>query len=112
MPVTIKAYEPTANFEVQITIENTDGVNKTIGILLANGYKPHPANIETQLSPEGLPICKKHNIIMKQRNMQGDTWYSHKVIDTNGEEHWCRGGPHPRLSPGWDIPHQQIAAIR
>ena len=53
-------------------------------------------------TPEGLPICPVHGEVMTQREKQGDTWYSHGVIDASGEKVWCRGYP-GRLSPGYDV---------
>jgi len=52
-------------------------------------------------TPDGLPICPKHGEVMTRREKQGDTWYSHRLIDpATGEELYCRGheGKH---SPGW-----------
>lgn len=54
-------------------------------------------------TPEGLPLCPKHGEIMRKREKQGDTWYSHRVIDpTTGEEKFCRGY-HGKNSPGFDV---------
>jgi hypothetical protein len=43
-----------------------------------------------QRTPEGLPICPKHNVVMAKREKQGDTWYSHKIETPDGDE-YCRG---------------------
>ena len=48
-------------------------------------------------TPEGLPICPRHGAVMKRREKQGDTWYSHRV-----GEFFCRGYA-GKNSPGWDI---------
>ena len=58
-------------------------------------------------TPEGLPICPKHNAVMKKREKQGDTWFSHRVIHpSSGEELYCRGY-RSKNSPGFDIPPAQ-----
>jgi hypothetical protein len=64
-----------------------------------------------QRTPEGLPICPKHGVPMKKREKQGDTWYSHAIVDpatgevmtdANGKTLYCRGYA-SKSSPGWDI---------
>lgn len=56
-----------------------------------------------QWTPEGLPICPRHNEVMGRREKQGDVWYSHRVIDPEtGEEMFCKGY-RSRSSPGWSI---------
>jgi hypothetical protein len=42
---------------------------------------------EWQYTPEGLPICPKHGIVMSKREKQGDTWHSHQTSTGN----YCRG---------------------
>jgi hypothetical protein len=51
---------------------------------------------------EGHPICPKHRVPMRRREKQGDEWYSHKVVDAQGVEHYCRGYRGPE-SPGYDV---------
>jgi hypothetical protein len=69
-------------------------------ILAGAGYLP---NGEMMKSPEGLPICPRHGEVMRQREKQGDAWYSHKVVDpATGEVAYCKGRP-GKDSPGWDI---------
>jgi hypothetical protein len=51
---------------------------------------------------EGHPICSKHRVPMRRREKQGDEWFSHKVIDAQGQEHYCRGYRGPE-SPGYDV---------
>lgn len=58
-----------------------------------------------QWTPDGLPICPKHHTVMKKRQMQGDTWYSHNV-GTKEAPLWCRGHP-GKLSPGFDVDADQ-----
>lgn len=52
---------------------------------------------------EGLPICPRHDVAMRLREKQGDSWYSHIVKGPRGEELWCRGHAGPE-SPGFDAP--------
>ncbi len=69
-------------------------------ILAGAGYLP---NGEMMKSPEGLPICPRHGEVMRQREKQGDAWYSHKVVNpTTGEISYCKGRP-GKDSPGWDV---------
>lgn len=54
-------------------------------------------------TPDGLPICPRHQAVMKKREKQGDTWYSHRVFHpTTGEELFCRGYA-GKSSPGFDV---------
>jgi hypothetical protein len=69
-------------------------------ILAGAGYLP---NGEMMKSPEGLPICPRHGEVMRQREKQGDAWYSHKVTNpVTGEISYCKGRP-GKDSPGWDV---------
>ena len=68
--------------------------------LLQKGYLP---NGELPRTAEGLPICTRHAVPMRQREKQGDTWYSHSVTDpTTGEILYCKGRP-GKDSPGWQV---------
>ena len=68
--------------------------------LLQAGYLP---NGELPRTAEGLPICTRHAVPMRQREKQGDTWYSHSVTDpTTGEIMYCKGRP-GKDSPGWRV---------
>lgn len=62
-----------------------------------------------QTTPEGLPICPRHNAVMRRREKQGDVWHSHTIPDpTTGEILYCRGYA-DKSSRGFDIatPQQQ-----
>ncbi len=93
-----------SNYEVIFTTE-FDTYGEMLDCLpnieaqLANaGYLPTG---EAPHSPEGLPLCVKHGEVMREREKQGDTWYSHSVIDPNtGEKVFCKGRP-GKDSPGW-----------
>jgi hypothetical protein len=65
------------------------------------GALPPSQKLEWSYTPEGLPICPRHGAPMKKRERQGDTWYSHVVVDGQGEECYCRGYA-GKESPGWD----------
>ena len=68
--------------------------------LLKAGYLP---NGELPRTAEGLPLCTRHAVPMRQREKQGDTWYSHSVTDpTTGEILYCKGRP-GKDSPGWQV---------
>ena len=68
--------------------------------LLKAGYLP---NGELPRTAEGLPICTRHAVPMRQREKQGDTWYSHSVTNpTTGEILYCKGRP-GNDSPGWQV---------
>ena len=68
--------------------------------LLKAGYLP---NGELPRTAEGLPICTRHAVPMRQREKQGDTWYSHSVTHpTTGQILYCKGRP-GKDSPGWQV---------
>jgi hypothetical protein len=53
-------------------------------------------------SPEGLPICSRHQVVLRRREKQGDEWFSHRVTLADGSTAFCKGRP-GKDSPGWDI---------
>lgn len=62
-------------------------------------------------TPEGLPICPKHNEPMRKREKQGDTWFSHRVTDpATGENQYCRGYA-SKNGPGWYIEDDSSGAL-
>lgn len=63
---------------------------------LANSERHYPK------TPDGLPICPKHGEVMRTREKQGDTWFSHRVTAPDGSEHYCRGHA-GKSSPGWEF---------
>jgi hypothetical protein len=68
--------------------------------LLQAGYLP---NGELPRTAEGLPICTRHAVPLRQREKQGDTWYSHSVTDPQtGQILYCKGRP-GKDSPGWQV---------
>lgn len=70
--------------------------------LSAAGYLPN-ATREWPKTPDGTPICPKHGTVMRLREKQGDTWYSHSIHDpATGKDEYCRGYA-DKSSPGWNI---------
>jgi hypothetical protein len=53
-------------------------------------------------TPEGTPICPRHNIPMQKREKQGDTWHSHKIT-TSGKDYYCRGYPTGKPDDGYNL---------
>jgi hypothetical protein len=72
------------------------------------GLDPVPAPVVW--TPEGLPICPRHGVVMDRRDVQKDVWYSHKlkdvdgnvILDKRGQPIFCRGCA-GKSSPGWDL---------
>lgn len=90
--------------DFEITPEN-GRLNEAIAFLENHGFSPAPtaeAARDFNYTPEGEPICPKHNEVMKKREKQGDTWHSHPVTDAQGNTHYCRGYA-SKNSPGWQI---------
>ena len=97
-PITIIAFHPTGyELRIQVTF---DELPATMRRLAARGYTP---SREPILTAEGLPICPRHGVPMKQRTRNGDLWFSHKLMDPGtGETLYCRGYA-SASSPGYDI---------
>jgi hypothetical protein len=102
MKAQIKTLSPN-NYEV--TWEFDDVTEETMPRLerglSAAGYRPTGIPV---VSADGLPMCPRHGVVMRQREKQGDTWYSHSVVDhVTGEVlGYCKGRPGSD-SPGWDM---------
>ena len=96
--ITIIAFHPTG-YELHIPV-TFDELPATMRRLAARGYTP---SREPVLTAEGLPICPRHGVPMRQRNRNGDLWFSHKMVHpTTGETVYCRGYA-SASSPGYDI---------
>lgn len=90
MRVTLHAIHPTGYpIDIELDANEYERLDQIVQRLLDRGYRA-PAQA-WPLSPEGLPICPKHQAVMAQREKQGDSWYSHRVITAHGEELYCRG---------------------
>jgi len=84
------------------TLERIEQILERIAQALEN-QTPH----QYRYTPEGNPICPRHNVPMRKREKQGDTWYSHTVTDpVTGESLYCRGYA-SKNSPGWNIQESQ-----
>ena len=96
VPATVEAFHKTG-FRVtfQTTAAKVDGV---VAWLQKRGFKSQ-RGFET--TPDGTPICPKHNVPMRKREKQGDSWYSHNM-GTEDTPIWCKGYRH-RTSPGWEL---------
>lgn len=98
MPVTVTV-------QIPLTIKNLKALREKLRKL---GLDPIPAPVTW--TPEGLPLCPRHRIVMSKRDKQGDIWYSHAlkdgdgnaIIDKHGDPVYCRGHQH-KSSPGWDL---------
>jgi hypothetical protein len=66
--------------------------------LRSQGYRPYRG---WERTPDGRPICPKHGVIMRERDKQGDQWYSHNV-GTQDRPIYCKGYP-DKSSPGWEV---------
>ena len=97
-PITLIAFHPTG-YELHIPVTFED-LPATMRRLAARGYTP---SREPVLTAEGLPICPRHGVPMKQRTRQGDIWFSHKMVHPEtGETVYCRGYA-SASSPGYDL---------
>src|SRR5438552_1590596 len=103
-PVTVSALHPTG-FTIALQVQDMDALEDTITDLVQRGYRPTSgAGDGWHRTPEGLPLCPKHQVPMRQREKQGDSWYSHQLADPRtGELLYCRGYAGPS-SPGWAVP--------
>jgi len=95
-----KTYITTFETEASTMMQLIASLTEIQNTLLHAGYLP---NGELPRTAEGLPICTRHAVPMRQREKQGDTWYSHSVTDpTTGEIMYCKGRP-GKDSPGWRV---------
>lgn len=100
-PSHIYAVHP-AGYLVKFVLEEDDHLADAVETLVEREYRPSHGDAWPR-TPEGLPICPKNGEVMTQREKQGDTWYSHRVTDEQGEVLYCRGYP-GKSSPGWGVP--------
>lgn len=64
---------------------------KLITRLMELGLEPTEQPLRFDMTAEGNPICPRHRVPMRKRGKQGDAWYSHQVVDEQGQSKWCRG---------------------
>jgi len=101
-PITIRTIHP-SGYPVTMAIEADDGKLSTLIAQLNKwGFRPDITGDTWLRTPEGNPICQRHQVPMVKREKQGDAWYSHQVTDPDGVIHYCRGYASPN-SPGYDL---------
>lgn len=64
---------------------------RLIARLMELGLEPIERPLRFDMTAEGNPICPRHRVPMRKRGKQGDAWFSHQVVDEQGESKWCRG---------------------
>jgi hypothetical protein len=104
LDASITAIHP-AGFTIQIHLHNKgyDELDATIDALEQLGYRPSRSGDGWERTPEGLPICPKHRVPMRQRLKQGDELFSHGITNrTTGELVYCKGYKSPS-STGFDL---------
>ena len=88
--------------------EHTDNCQMLILRLIAQGHKPRignryepvapaPAartteNDEEEKEEKRADWCPIHSCKMLKREANGESWFSHKAEDEDGDEYWCKGG--------------------
>lgn len=105
MKAIIETISP-AGYKVAFEVEAEQGLEAVLSrladvelVLSEAGYAPTG---ELPRTPDGLPICRKHGMVMKLRQRQGDEWFSHAVVMGDGRELWCKGRAGAD-SPGWEV---------
>lgn len=88
-----------AELEAEVT---TRQLRNLVPGLEARGFQPEAPPLTFQLTADGSPICPKHGCAMKEREKQGDSWWSHTVEGPRGEKLYCRGYAGPE-SPGYTL---------
>jgi hypothetical protein len=90
-------------FPLEVTAElDVRRLSALVGYLEGIGFEPPPRPAIVEQTPDGLPICPRHRVPMREREKQGDTWHSHRVEGPGGELLWCKGYDAPD-SPGWRV---------
>jgi len=88
-------------FPIEITAVPAEGespkrVMSQIGEFLAEmEIKPAPPNILGVPLPPPATVetkeCPIHHVPMQRRQKGNAVWYSHKVVEPDGREWWCKG---------------------
>ncbi|SRR6266542_2515775 len=101
--VTVQAVHPTG-FTIALQVASLQDLDTTCTDLLARGYRPTAGAGDGYVrTPSGEPLCPRHGVVMRLREKQKDSWWSHQVVHPGtGEELWCRGFA-GKNSPGWEI---------
>jgi hypothetical protein len=83
-----------------VIVANGYTLDQFCDILDKRAYTPAQQTQEWQRLPDGTPICPKHHAPMRQREKQGDLWWSHNV-GTKEQPVYCKGY-HGKDSPGYE----------
>lgn len=103
--IIISVFHP-SGIPIQLEYTGLDGEQLTeiINRLQHAGYWSKESIAAAIRDEAGNMVCTKHRMPMSLRNMQGDQWYSHAIVDPRtGKKLYCRGRAGTD-SPGWDIP--------
>ena len=83
-------------YKIELDDVARDKIDAAVDWLVQHGYQPDLPGDGWRRTPDGEPICAKHNAVMNKREKQGDCWHSHRVIyPETAEELYCRGYPNP-----------------
>ena len=85
--------------EISLTT-TTPKIRESIHYLKRHGVEFPPAPLVFERTADGLPICPKHQVPMRLREKQGDSWHSHTCYDASGAKVFCKGYAGPD-SPGY-----------
>jgi hypothetical protein len=92
---TIHARHP-SGFLIALDDIDRNRIDAAIDWLTEHGYTPDLPGDGWRRTPDGLPICAKHNAVMTKREKHSDVWHSHKIVDLRtGEELFCKGFRNP-----------------
>ncbi len=73
----------------------TDAMKQIAQFLDKMGIKPAPPNIMGVPIPSPAQVetkeCPIHHVPMQKRQKGNAVWYSHKVVEPDGREWWCKG---------------------
>jgi hypothetical protein len=93
------------DIEIEFGLERLSSIERAIDALTSLGLQPR----EIERDAAGLPLCPRHHVVMREREKQGDSWYSHRVCLADGREFWCRGRPGAD-SAGWYLLEETVDA--
>ena len=73
---------PPTGFVVTLDVPTRDQVDTAMTDLLRRGSRPAVGSSDSwPRTPDGLPVCPRHQVPRRPREPQGDTWYAHQVPD-------------------------------
>jgi len=102
-PKEIRTIHP-KGWPVTFDIEPADPkLHELITFLTKLGFRPDLHGDYWQHTPDGHPICPRHNVPMTKSKQPQDNTYAHAITDPlTGEILTCLGYP-SKSSPGWHI---------